>query len=71
VDNLPALVGTGDDAGGTIVPRSNGEDGLWCAAERLLADPLRYGTLSKAAHYRSRRYLPTTVAETFVKAVLR
>jgi iron(II)-dependent oxidoreductase len=71
VDNLSALIGTGDGAGGVIVPRTSGEDGLWRAAEHLLADPLRYGALSGAAYYRSRDYLPTTVAETFVKAVLR
>ncbi|MEV6905948.1 glycosyltransferase family 4 protein [Amycolatopsis sp. NPDC051071] len=69
VGNLPALVGTGDDAGGVIVPRSWGEHSLWRAAEQLLADPLRYAHLSRAAYYRSRDYLPTTVAETFVKAV--
>jgi iron(II)-dependent oxidoreductase len=69
VDNLPALIGTGDGAGGVIVPRSWGERGLWRAAERLLEDPVRYVELSRAAYYRSRDYLPTTVAETFVKAV--
>jgi glycosyltransferase involved in cell wall biosynthesis len=69
VDNLPALVGTGSDAGGVVVPRSSGEYGLWRAAEHLLGDPLRYGELSEAAYYRSRDYLPTTVAETFIKAV--
>lgn len=69
VGNLPALVGTGDGAGGVIVPRSWGEHGLWRAAEQLLADPIRYAALSRAAYYRSRDYLPTTVAETFVKAV--
>lgn len=69
VGNLPALVGAGDDAGGVIVPRSWGEHGLWRAAEQLLADPVRYAHLSRAAYYRSRDYLPTTVAETFVKAV--
>jgi iron(II)-dependent oxidoreductase len=69
VDNLPALIGTGSGAGGVIVPRSSGEYGLWRAAEDLLDDPLRYSALSRAAYYRSRDYLPTTVAETFVKAV--
>ncbi|MFD5089825.1 glycosyltransferase family 4 protein [Amycolatopsis thailandensis] len=69
VGNLPALVGTGGDAGGAILPRSWGEHGLWRAAEQLLADPVRYAHLSRAAYYRSRDYLPTTVAETFVKAV--
>lgn len=69
VDNLPALLGTSDGAGGVIVPRSWGEQGLWCAAEQLLEDPIRYAELSRAAYYRSRDYLPTTVAETFVKAV--
>jgi glycosyltransferase involved in cell wall biosynthesis len=65
VGNLPALIG----AGGVIVPRSSGEDGLWRAAEHLLGDRLRYGELSRAAYYRSRDYLPTTVAKTFIKAV--
>ena len=69
VDNLPTLIGTGDGAGGVIVPRSWGEHGLWRAAERLLEDPVRYAELSRAAYYRSRDYLPTTVAERFVKAV--
>lgn len=69
VDNLPALVGTGDGAGGVIVPRARGEHGLWRAAEQLLADPDRYAELSQAAYCRSRDYLPATVAETFLKAV--
>jgi glycosyltransferase involved in cell wall biosynthesis len=69
VDNLPALLGTGDEAGGVIIPRSWGEHGLWRATERVLEDPIRYGELSRAAYYRSRDYLPTTVAETFLKAV--
>ncbi|OXM44129.1 glycosyltransferase family 4 protein [Amycolatopsis alba] len=69
VGNLPSLVGTGDGSGGVIIPRSWGEHGLWRAAEQLLADPVRYAHLSRAAYYRSRDYLPTTVAETFVKAV--
>jgi glycosyltransferase involved in cell wall biosynthesis len=69
VDNLPTLVGTGEDAGGIVVPHSDGELGLWRAAERLLDDPLRYAALSRAAYYRSRDYLPTTVAHDFVKAV--
>ncbi|MEU3622504.1 glycosyltransferase [Amycolatopsis coloradensis] len=69
VGNLPTLLGVGDGAGGVIVPRSWGEHGLWRAAEQLLADPVRYAHLSRAAYYRSRDYLPTTVAETFVKAV--
>lgn len=69
VDNLPTLIGTGDGAGGVIVPRSWSEHGLWRAAEQLLGDPVRYAELSRAAYYRSRDYLPTTVAETFVKAV--
>jgi glycosyltransferase involved in cell wall biosynthesis len=67
--NLPALIGTGNGAGGAIVPRSQGEHGLWQTAEELLADPVRYVELSRAAYYRSRDYLPTTVAETFLKAV--
>lgn len=69
VDNLPTLIGRGDGAGGIIVARTDGESGLWRAAEQLLADPIRYADLSRAAYYRSRDYLPTTVAETFVKAV--
>jgi iron(II)-dependent oxidoreductase len=69
VGNLPTLIGTGHGAGGAIVPRSEGEHGLWRAAEDLLRDPIRYAELSRAAYYRSRDYLPTTVAETFLKAV--
>ncbi len=69
VDNLGDLIGLGVEAGGVVVVRSSGEHGLWRAAEDLLADPIRYGQLSRAAYYRSRDYLPTTVAETFVKAV--
>jgi iron(II)-dependent oxidoreductase len=69
IDNLPGLVGTGADAGGVVVARSSGEHGLWRAAEDLLADPIRYGHLSRAAYYRSRDFRPTTVAETFLKAV--
>ncbi|MFD8497774.1 glycosyltransferase family 4 protein [Amycolatopsis sp. NPDC059657] len=65
VGNLSALIG----AGGAVVPRSSGEHGLWRAAEGLLEDPVRYADLSRAAYYRSRDYLPTTVATTFVKAV--
>ncbi|MGH3625302.1 MAG: glycosyltransferase family 4 protein, partial [Sciscionella sp.] len=56
VDNLPTLIGTGDQAGGILVPRSQGEHGLWRAAEHLLDDPLRYAELSRAAYYRSRDY---------------
>ncbi|MEV0675860.1 glycosyltransferase family 4 protein [Actinosynnema sp. NPDC050436] len=69
VDNLPALIGTGDGAGGVVVPRAHGEFGLWDAAEALLDDPIRYAALSRAAYYRSRDYLPTTVAHDFLKAV--
>lgn len=69
VDNLPTLIGTGDGAGGVIVPRTQGEHGLWRATEHLLKAPTHYTDLSKAAYCRSRDYLPTTVAETFIKAV--
>jgi glycosyltransferase involved in cell wall biosynthesis len=69
VGNLPTLIGTGTHAGGVIVPRSGGEHGLWRAAELLLEDPLRYQQLSRAAYYRSRDYLPTSIAQTFLKAV--
>ncbi|CRK55209.1 Predicted glycogen synthase, ADP-glucose transglucosylase, Actinobacterial type [Alloactinosynnema sp. L-07] len=69
VDNLPALIGTGEGAGGILVPRAHGEFGLWGAAEVLLDDPVRYEALSRAAYYRSRDYLPTTVAHDFLKAV--
>lgn len=69
VGNLPVLVGTGEDAGGIVVPGSHGEFGLWSAAELLLDDPVRYAALSRAAYYRSRDYLPTTVAHDFLKAV--
>jgi glycosyltransferase involved in cell wall biosynthesis len=69
VDNLPALIGTGEGAGGIVVPRAQGELGLWGAAEVLLDDPVRYAALSRAAYYRSRDYLPTTVAHDFLKAV--
>lgn len=69
VGNLPSLVGTDTTAGGILVPRTHGEIGLWRAAERLLDDPLRYTQLSRAAYYRSRDYLPTTVAHEFLKAV--
>lgn len=69
VDNLPALVGSGTRAGGVVVPQTDGEFGLWRAAEQLLEDPLCYAQLSRAAYYRSRDYLPTTVAQTFLKAV--
>ncbi|MGW5054791.1 glycosyltransferase family 4 protein [Actinokineospora sp. NPDC004072] len=69
VDNLPALIGTGEEAGGIVVPRARGEFGLWDATEVLLDDPVRYAALSRAAYYRSRDYLPTTVAHDFLKAV--
>ncbi|SES35960.1 glycosyltransferase family 4 protein [Actinokineospora terrae] len=69
VDNLPALIDTGAKAGGIVVPRAHGEFGLWGAAEALLDDPVRYAVLSRAAYYRSRDYLPTTVAHDFLKAV--
>jgi len=69
VGNLPALVGSDTTAGGVLVPRAHGEIGLWRAAERLLEDPLRYAQLSRAAYYRSRDYLPTTVGHEFLKAV--
>lgn len=69
VDNLPALIGTGEGAGGIVVPRTHGEFGLWGAAKVLLDDPVRYAALSRAAYYRSRDYLPTTVAHDFLKAV--
>ncbi|AXB46111.1 MULTISPECIES: glycosyltransferase family 4 protein [Pseudonocardiaceae] len=69
VDNLPTLIGTGEGAGGIVVPRAHGEFGLWGAAEVLLDDPVRYAALSRAAYYRSRDYLPTTVAHDFLKAV--
>ncbi|GLZ37896.1 glycosyltransferase family 4 protein [Actinokineospora sp. NBRC 105648] len=67
VGNLPTLIGNG--LGGVIVPHFHGEYGLWNATQRLLADPVRYTALSRAAYYRSRDYLPTTVAQTFLKAV--
>jgi iron(II)-dependent oxidoreductase len=69
VDNLPALIGTGKGAGGLLVARSGGEHELWHVAQELLADPARYSELSRAAHLRSRDYLPARVAEKFVKAV--
>ncbi|WNV90238.1 glycosyltransferase family 4 protein [Umezawaea sp. Da 62-37] len=69
VGNLPTLVGTGEDAGGIVVPASHGEFGLWSAAELLLDDPVGYAALSRAAYYRSRDYMPTTVAHDFIKAV--
>jgi glycosyltransferase involved in cell wall biosynthesis len=69
IDNLPTLIGTGDGAGGITVPRTQGEHGLWRAAEHLLKYPAHYAGLSKAAYCRSRDYLPITVAETFIKAV--
>ncbi|MGH3908486.1 MAG: glycosyltransferase family 4 protein [Pseudonocardiaceae bacterium] len=69
VGNLPALLGTGDNAGGVLVPRCWGEQGLWSATTNVLTDPLRYADLSRAAYYRSRDYQPATVAENFVKAV--
>lgn len=67
--NLPALLASGGKAGGVLVPRCWGEQGLWSAARDVLADPLRYVDLSRAAYYRSRDYRPATVAENFVKAV--
>jgi len=67
--NLPALIGTGHDTGGVIVPRAHGESGLWDAAETILDHPLRYAARSRAAYYRSRDYLPTTIAHDFLKAV--
>lgn len=69
VGNLPALLGTGGEAGGVLVPRRRGEYGLWSAVRDVLADPLRYADLSRAAYYRSRDYRPAIVAEIFVKAV--
>ncbi|MGH3611674.1 MAG: hypothetical protein ACRDRK_03450 [Pseudonocardia sp.] len=50
-----------------IVPRSWGEHGLWRTSEQLLEDPMRYAALSRAAYYRPRDYLPTTVAEDIPK----
>ncbi|GAA1291501.1 glycosyltransferase family 4 protein [Saccharothrix xinjiangensis] len=69
VGNLPNLIGSRTGAGGIVVPRAHGESGLWGAAEALLDDPVRYSALSRAAYYRSRDYLPTTVAHDFLKAV--
>lgn len=69
VDNLPALVGTGSEAGGVVVPRAHGEHALWRVADQVLSDPVRYWHLSRAAYYRSRDFRPTTVAEWFMKAV--
>ncbi|OLT41699.1 glycosyltransferase [Saccharomonospora sp. CUA-673] len=69
VDHLPSLVGTGPEAGGVTVPKSQGEHALWTAAGDLLGDPVRYRHLSRAAYYRSRDFRPITVAEWFVKAV--
>ncbi|ASO21569.1 iron(II)-dependent oxidoreductase [Actinoalloteichus hoggarensis] len=69
VDNLPHLIGSGPGAGGVVVPPTLGEDALWKAAQDLMADRLRYVETARAAYYRSRDYLPTTVAQTFLKAV--
>lgn len=69
VGNLPELVGTGPDAGGLIVDQTAGPAGLWHAALALTADPVTYSYTSRAAYYRSRDFLPTPVAELFLKAV--
>ena len=69
VGNLPDLIGTGDDAGGVIVNRSSGPEGLWRAAADLLGSPLRYVQTSRAAYYRSRDFRPIRIADVFCKAV--
>lgn len=69
VDNLPALIGSGPEAGGVLVPRSHGEHALWRVAENILRDPLHYRDLSRAAYYRSRDFRPTIVADLCLKAV--
>ncbi|MDF5759038.1 glycosyltransferase family 4 protein [Spongiactinospora sp. TRM90649] len=65
VGNLPELIGTG----GVIVKRGEGPDGLWRAAAAITEDPVTYLRTSRAAYYRSRDFRPTTIADTFLKAV--
>ncbi|MCT9934935.1 glycosyltransferase family 4 protein [Planotetraspora sp. A-T 1434] len=65
VGNLPELIG----AGGVIVKRDEGPYGLWQAAMAITQDPITYLRTSRAAYYQSRDFRPTTVADTFLKAV--
>lgn len=65
VGNLPELIGNG----GVIVKRDEGPLGLWQAAMSITQDPVTYLRTSRAAYYRSRDFRPTTVADTFLKAV--
>ncbi|MFA1543531.1 glycosyltransferase family 4 protein [Actinomadura monticuli] len=69
VGNLPDLIGTGDDAGGTLVEREAGPRALWRAALALVQDRVTYLHTSRAAYYRSRDFRPTSIAEHFLKAV--
>ncbi|WP_433496792.1 glycosyltransferase family 4 protein [Sphaerimonospora sp. CA-214678] len=65
VGNLPELL----SSGGVIVKRSEGPYGLWQAAMAITQDPVTYLRTSRAAYYRSRDFRPTTIADTFLKAV--
>lgn len=65
VGNLPELVADG----GVIVSRRHGHAGLWRAAQRLLADPVRYEETSRAGYYRARDYRPAHIADLLVKVV--
>lgn len=69
VGNLPDLIGTGDDAGGTLVERAAGPGALWRAALALVQERVTYLHTSRAAYYRSRDFRPTSIAEHFLKAV--
>jgi glycosyltransferase involved in cell wall biosynthesis len=63
--NLPALIG----GGGLVVPRERGHVGLWCAAGKLLADPIGYEQASRVAASQARHYRPAQIAGLLVKVV--
>ncbi len=65
VGNLPDLIGSA----GVIVARDGGPEQLWRAAMTITRDPVTYLRISRAAYYRSRDFRPTTIAESFLKAV--
>ncbi|SEG93872.1 iron(II)-dependent oxidoreductase [Thermomonospora echinospora] len=69
VDNLPALIGSGTQAGGITVDHAADSAELWQAALALLEDRLTYLSTSRAAYYSSRDFRPTSIAEHFMKAV--
>lgn len=64
VGNLPDLIGPA----GALVPADAGDQALWSAVNRLIADEERYAQASRAGIERARGYRPLDVATRWMKA---